>query len=190
MNSTGSIATIGCAPASTRTHHRGEPDAAEAEDRDGVAGPDARRVEHGAGAGDDRTAEERRDLERNGGIDDDRRSAVDDDPLREGRDAEVVMDGGAVRREAVAAAEQPSLAVGGRRGSAEDRLAARALGTQSAARHEREDDVVALVDVADSRSDRLDDAGCLVPEHHRHGPGPRPVDDGEVGVAEPRGCDP
>ena len=75
----------------------------------------------------------------------------------------------AVRREPLAAAEQPSLAVRGRRGGAEDRLAAGALGAQSAARHEREDDVVALADVGDARADRLDDAGRLVPEHHRHG---------------------
>ena len=99
------------------------------------------------------------------------------------------MDGDAVRREAAAAAEEPSLTVGGCSGSAEDRFAARALGAQAAARHEGEDDVVALADVSDSRPDGLDDAGRLVSEHDRDRARARAVDDREVGVAEPGGDD-
>ena len=77
------------------SHHGGEPDAAESEDRDRVAGANARRVQHGAGARDDRAAEERCDLQRNGGIHDDGGRSRYDDPLREGRDAQVVVEGNA-----------------------------------------------------------------------------------------------
>jgi hypothetical protein len=167
-------------------HHGRKPDPAEPEDRHRVARANAGGVEDGSGPGDDRAAEERGDLQRNAGIDDDRRGSRDDDSLREGRDAEVVVDGGAVRREAPAAAEQPSRSVGGRRGGAEDRLAARALGAEAAAGNEREHDVVALADVGDSRPDGLHDARRLVSEHHRHRPRTGAVHDGEIGVAESR----
>ena len=49
--------------------------------------------------------------------------------------------------------------------------------------------MVALADVGDARADRLDDAGRLVTERHRHRSRARSVHDGEVGVAEPGGGD-
>ena len=97
----------------------------------------------------------------------------------------MVVDGRAVEREAKPAAEKPSGAVRRRRGGTENRLAAGALPAETAARHEGEDDVVALAYVGHSWANRLDDPRGLVPEHHRHGTRPRAVDDGEVRVAEP-----
>src|SRR5207247_5677082 len=53
-------------------------------------------------------------------------------------------------------------------------------------RAEREDDVVAAAHVRDAGPDLLDDAGGLVPEHHRQGQGPVAVDDVPVAVADAR----
>lgn len=45
--------------------------------------------------------------------------------------------------------------------------------------------MVAGRDMADALADRLDDAGALVPEDHRHGEGDRAVDHRQIAVAEP-----
>jgi len=60
----------------------------------------------------------------------------------------------------------------------------------AAARHERGDDVIAGREMRDARADRLDDAGRLVTEHHRHWPRPVTVDDRQVGMAESSRADP
>jgi hypothetical protein len=48
--------------------------------------------------------------------------------------------------------------------------------------------VIALADLGDCRSDLLDDASGLVPEHDRHGIAQRAVDHFQIGVAETGGA--
>ena len=54
---------ISAAPGDPRALHRAQADAAEPDDRDGIAGPDAGRVDHRAHPGEHRAAEQRRLLE-------------------------------------------------------------------------------------------------------------------------------
>ena len=59
----------------------------------------------------------------------------------------------------------------------------------AAARHEDEHHVIARREAVDAFADRLDDAGGLVPQHHRRRTRTGAVDDGKVGVAEAGGPD-
>src|SRR6185503_8749754 len=68
---------------------------------------------------------------------------------------------------------------------AEDGAAGRAVETPAAVRAEREDDVVAGLDVRHAGADLLDDAGRLVAEHHRQRRSPVAVHDVPVAVTDP-----
>ena len=75
-----------------RAEQRGEADPAAADDRDAVAGPDARGVPHGPDARRDRAADEPGDVERDVLRDHDARALGDDAGLGERRDERVVVD--------------------------------------------------------------------------------------------------
>ena len=72
---------------------------------------------------------------------------------------------------------------------AEHGAAARAVAAVAAVRAEREDDVVALLDVADARPQLGDDAGGLVAQHHRQRQRPVAVHDVPVAHAHAGGLD-
>jgi hypothetical protein len=56
--------------------------------------------------------------------------------------------------------------------------------------HEHHHDVVADREVVHVLTERLDHAGGLVSERHRHRPRPVAVDDGKIGVTQPGRADP
>src|SRR5699024_1919683 len=108
----------------------------------------------------------------------------------ERRDAEVVGDRAAVAVEADVATEEGAGRVrGAARGAREPSVGAAAR-ARAAAREARHHHAVTESEAVDARAELLDDAGGLVTQEHRGGPGAVPVDDGEVGVADPGGLDP
>jgi len=60
----------------------------------------------------------------------------------------------------------------------------------AAAWHEDHDDVIAGLQVGHVLAQRLDDAGGLVAQGHRHRAGTVAVDDGQVAMAQAGGGDP
>ena len=54
----------------------------------------------------------------------------------------------------------------------------------TARRRERQHDVLSDPSLVDALADAFDDAGALVPEHHRQGCGPFPVQQREVAAAD------
>lgn len=85
------------------------------------------------------------------------------------------------------AAEQDASRVGGRAGLTQGRTSPAAVAARPTRGDERGDDVLAGGQSRHTRTDRGDLAGDLVAENHRDRPGPRPVDDRKVRVAETRG---
>jgi len=73
---------------------------------------------------------------------------------------------------------------------ADREVAAQAELAVAAEHRQARDDVVAGLDVGDVLADRLDDAGRLVPQHHRHRRRVGALDEVQVAVAEARGGGP
>src|SRR5580704_14463091 len=106
-----------------------------------------------------------------------------DDLFRERPDARHLVDRLAVQRDA----GRPVMHAPARRvvvSDAQHGLAGRAVAAAAAMRTEREDNVVARPDIIDIRAVLDDDAGGLVPEHHRQRQRPIPVHDVPVAHAD------
>ena len=173
-----------------RGEQRVQPDAAEADHRDGGARLHPGGVDHRADAGQHGAAEQRGLLERQRGVDPDRRVARDHGALGEGRDPDMMVDRRAVEVQPPRAREQRPLAVGDGARLAQRRPPGAARQAMAAARHEHQDDVVALGEIAHARAERLDHACGFVTQHHRQRPRPVAVDHRQIRMAEPGGLDP
>ena len=191
FSGTTSTATIVPAPASTAPSRAERP--TPPSPKTATRSPSAIRAafDGGPDPGQHGAAEERRELERQLGVDLHRGALGDDDPLRERGDAEVVVERLAVElAEPPLAAEERPGRVGRRARLAERRAARPARLAMPACGNEGEHHVVAGRELVDALADRLDLARGLVAERHRHHPRPRAIDHREVGVAEPGGADP
>ena len=173
-----------------RAEDRAQAHAAEADDRHRSARLDPRRVDHRADPSQHRAAEQGRKLERQVGIDLHAGFARDDRMGREGRDAEMVIDRLGAEGEPPLAGKQRPGAIGFRARLAEGGAAGGAKAAAAAARHEDQHDVIAEREVGHAFAERLDDARGLVAERHRDGPRAGAVDDGKIGMTEPRRLDP
>ena len=180
-----STAMIRRAPASYGAHHARQPDAAEADHRDGRARRHLGGLDHGAHARRHAAADQRRDLGRHAVGHRDHRGRRHDLGRRHRADREVGED-----RRAVGAGEARravGLGVAQRRRSGAQPLAtALALAAAQARRVPGEGDRAADDGRVEPRSDGLDDAGALVAEHDRPRPLPVAVADVEVGMADAR----
>ena len=163
--------------------HDVEPDTAGADHDDPVAGRDARAVLDGPDAGHDRAGDDRRGREPDALRHGHDLGRVDDDLLGEGAAADALPGAAAVGEPDRARLVQPE-----RRG-AERGLAGAAAGARPAVAHEADDHLVAGPHAVDPGPDLLDDAGRLVPEHDRHLAAPRPVQGGDVAMADGAGAD-
>ena len=170
--------------------HRGQADAAQADDRHALAGAHLRGVDHRADAGQHRAAEQRRLVEGQRRVDLDQRAARHDRVFGERRAAEVMVDRRAVGlRQPARAGQQRAGAVGGGAGLAQRGPAFAAGHAMAAARHEDQRDVVADREVGDAFAQLHHLAGRLVAERHRHRPRAVAVDHRQVGMAQARGAD-
>ena len=136
--------------------------------------------------GQDRAAEQGREVERQVRVDLDAGFARDDRMGREGRDAEMVVDRLGLERQPPLARKQRAGAVGFRARLAQRRPPGRARAAAPATRHEHQHDVIADRKVGHAFAERLDDARRLVAERHRHGSRPRAVDHRQIRMAEAR----
>ena len=166
-----------------RALHGIEPDAAAADDDDAAADPHARRVDHGAEAGQHAAGDERGDVERHVRRNGRDLAVVDDDMLGESADAHAVDDAlSAFALERALPVEREDL-------FAEHRRAARAGRAEAAGADQRRDHGIADLDPRDAGADRLDDARRLVAVDRRQiaAPGALPIED--VAVADRAGLD-
>ena len=172
-----------------RGHHRGHPDAAEANDGHRLPGLRLADIEHRTAAGQHRAAQQRGDRRGNVTIDRHDAGPVDHGMRRETGHAQVVKD-------LVVAATQPHSAAEQRPGvvSRAARLAGRqpvghARRAVTATRQERHHHSLTDGHVVDAVADLLDDSGRLVTEQHRRWPHPVAVHHRQVGMAHASGLD-
>ena len=168
-----------------RAHHRAEPDATEADDRDRLPRFHSRRVPDRADPGRHRAADERRDLRRRPRIYLDRGRCGHDLVLAERADAAVRAD--RLARRPVQPHElrfQPMPASVGL--AAQPWFVALACLASPARCRPRQHDQVARFQAVDALADLLDPAGALVAHHHAGRPLPLAVDDVQIGVAHAR----
>jgi hypothetical protein len=157
------------------------PDAAEPEHRHLVIGRDLGGIDDGADPGEHGAAEQRPELERQLVGDPDRRFGRHHGVVGERRDAEVVVQrvsGGIVK--VARAREERAGRI--RRGArlAERGAALPARPALAARGHERDHDVITGLEALHSGTRRDHRARGLMAEEHRHRPGTRAVDHGEV----------
>ena len=161
---------------------RVQPDAAAADHRDGLAGPDLRGVHHRADAGGHAAADERGLVERHVGPDLHEQVLVHEQLLGEARQVHELEHG-------LIAAPQPRRArrIGGQAHLvAEVRPAREAVAARAAEPADARDHVIAGLHVRDLRPDGLDDPGRLVPEDRGHGARVLALHEVEIGVAQTR----
>ena len=166
--------------------HRVDPDAADAVDHRGVAGPHPARVVGGGPAGRHAAAHQDRGLQRQPVVHLDQRMLRDRGPLGERAEDAHPADVGAARVE-------PGRAVGHDpfqdRGThvAQVLPPGRAVAAGTAVGDEAAHHVVTRFDLGDAGADLLDDAGALVAADDREPGNQVAVDQVQVGVAEPGG---
>ena len=102
----------------------------------------------------------------------------------------MMMHLGAVAVKSTLAGEQRASPIGGGTRLAQRGTAFRARQAVPAARNKDHDDMVADLEIVDSRSELFHDARGFVAEHHRSGPRAIAVDDGEIGMAQACGGNP
>ena len=166
--------------------HRVDPDAADAVDHRGVAGPHAARVVRGGPAGRHAAAHQHRGLQRQPVVHLDQRMLRDRGPLGERAEDAHPADVGA-------AGVEPGRAVG--HDPFQDGLAhvaqvlppGRAVAAGAAVGDEAAHHVVTGLDLGDAGADLLDDAGALVAADDREPRDQVAVDQVQVGMAEPGG---
>ena len=88
--------------------------------------------------------------------------------------------------EAFGPGDQRSVHRGTRRRGALHRASLGTRVAHPAARHEQHDDVIALLQIMYTFAHGFDDAGRLMPQHHRHGARSLPREDREIGMAQAR----
>src|SRR5262245_15126046 len=164
-----------------------EPDTAAAHDQHRGTGLHTRGVSDGADAGGHRAADERGLRPRHVLADRHQHLRGAHDVLGEGPEARHLANVLAVAAQPVRAVEHGPAWRGV--ALAQDRATARAVRAAPALGAEREDHVLAGLDVGDTGRDLLDDAGGFVATYHRKRQRPVAVDDVPVTVADPRGLD-
>jgi hypothetical protein len=168
--------------ADARALDGGEPDAARTEDGNRRARLDPRGVEHGADAGGDAAADEGGAVQRHLHVDLHERVLVHQHLLGVRGEVGELVHGLAVPGEL----RRLRLGTDGAC-LAEKRLAGEAVLALAAEHRQAGDHVIARRELRDLGADRLDDAGCLVPEDGRRRERVEAVDEVQVAVANARG---
>ncbi len=170
-----------------RAHHSAQSNAAQADDRNRVSRAYARRIDHGADAGYDRAAEQRRIRERHVLVDDDHVAAIDHRVLGHAREPRMMADALAVQSgDATAAGHQFAGRLGYARPLADLRPPLDAAPAAAAGPRELKHHVVAGAHIVDGRSDLDDFAGPFVTQCHRHRARTIAVDHRQVRMTQPR----